>query len=490
MRMSLRTRLLLGILIGMIVLLAVFSALLYAIIRHTLIEQFDASLMNTAKMLSAIVEKETIDPNEDDAQDRIFQDDRSRLEFDVEVAMMTEFQAEGGRAYYQFRLDDGTSILRSPSLGERDLPCLAAMPETFVVRNTSLPDARPGRMIHYQFNPRAEGDENPEDGPLLLSVARDTSGLRDSLSLLRWLLINCSLVVVALSALVGWRVTKTGLRPVHALAAEIESVNEKALHRSFSPQAYPSELAPICDRLNALLQRIKSSFERERRFNADVAHELRTPLAGVRSSIEVSLSRNRDAQEYQAALQDCLKITTSMQKMIDTLLSLARLDAREVAAQSESIVLRDMIEDIWLGLADRAYDKNVSFENSIPPDTSCTSDPDHLRMIVSNILDNAVEYCDKGGRIWAVAECSANSVALSISNTGCRLHPDDVSHVFDSFWRRDESRTGTGRHCGIGLAVVKKLADVLNAKVEARIEAQVFTIHLLLPTIPATFEAS
>ena len=105
-------------------------------------------------------------------------------------------------------------------------------------------------------------------------------------------------------------------------------------------------------------------------------------------------------------------------------------------------------------------------------------------MIVSNVLDNAVEYCDRGGRIWTFTERSADSIILAVSNTGCRLEPDDVSHVFDSFWRSDESRTDTGRHCGVGLAVVRKLADVLNVKVEAEVEAQVFTIRLYLPATP------
>jgi two-component system sensor histidine kinase VicK len=170
--------------------------------------------------------------------------------------------------------------------------------------------------------------------------------------------------------------------------------------------------------------------------------------------------------------------------MIDTLLSLARLDAQQVSVQSENVALRNMVDDLWPRFGDRAYDKNVSFENNIPPDVSCASDTDHLAMIVSNVLDNAVEYCEPGGRIWTIAKHCEDAVLLSISNTGCQLQPKDVSHVFDSFWRSDESRTETGRHCGVGLAVVKKLADVLNATVEVQLEAQVFTMHLSLPCTP------
>jgi signal transduction histidine kinase len=103
-------------------------------------------------------------------------------------------------------------------------------------------------------------------------------------------------------------------------------------------------------------------------------------------------------------------------------------------------------------------------------------------MIISNILDNAVEYTKRKGQIRARTDRSENSIALSISNTGSGLNAEDVGHVFDFFWRKDKSRTDTGKHCGVGLAVVKKVSEALGLEVDATIEKDgVFIIYIKFP---------
>ena len=103
-------------------------------------------------------------------------------------------------------------------------------------------------------------------------------------------------------------------------------------------------------------------------------------------------------------------------------------------------------------------------------------------MILSNVFDNAVEHSNQAGQIWVKAKESTEFVTLSISNTGCKLKQQEVDKVFDSFWRGDESRKETGKHCGIGLAVVQRLVKTLGGNVKAEIEPeQIFTIHLSLP---------
>jgi signal transduction histidine kinase len=320
------------------------------------------------------------------------------------------------------------------------------------------------------------------DKTLTLVVARENMELIRFLRFFRFLLIGASVGIVLLSTGVGILVSSAGLGPIHTLAGTIRTVNERTLDPSFPAEAYPVELHPICDCLNALMQRIRYSFERERRFNADVAHELRTPLAGIQTTIEVNLARRRDTDEYQQALRDCLAIARSMQKMVDTLLSLSRIDAQKLTVRRQAVPLRDLVESRWRHFADKAFDRGLTFENGVGEDIRCTSDPDHLSMILSNVLDNAVEYSNPSGLIRVKAEPSAESILLSISNTGCTLTPDAADHVFDAFWRQDPSRTNTGNHCGIGLAVVRKIADALGIAVEAQVQPDgVFTIRLAIP---------
>lgn len=490
MIVSLRTRLLLGVVTGTAVLLGVLCVSVYAITRRHLIGEFDRSLLTTARMLSAVIEEENLNEKDEGARDAEVADGQGRpltervLELDIEVGMTGEFNDLNGGAYYQFWDHDRSLTIRSPSLGSRDLAQLDGSQTTPAYLACTLPDGKRGRLVQLRFNPRTEQghQEQAQRKVLTLVVARDTGDLHGFLFFMRWLLLGSSVVVVVLSTGLGLIVTHTGLSPVASLARGIESVHEDNLDRRFSGQEYPKELVPICSCLNDLFGRLKSAFDRQRQFNADLAHELRTPLAGIQSVIEVSLLRGRQPAEYQDSLQDCLRITRTMHRMIDTLLSLARFDSGELSARSEQICLMRLIEDRWLSFADKAHDKNLTFENLADADVACISDRDHLGMIVSNVLDNAVEYSDVGGRIWVEAQRTEDILVLSISNSGCQLAAADVEHVFDSFWRSDDSRTGTGEHFGIGLAVVEKLAKALGISVKARSEQHgVFTISLELP---------
>ena len=492
MIVSLRTRLLSGVIIGTAVLLAILCTSVYVFARRNVIHQFDKSLLATAKLLSAVIEDESFERKEDggehegEVKDEGSEKSAERgLEFEFDVRMTPEFNNLDGGAYYQFRSQDGGWTVRSPSLGPRDLPQIEGALTTPAYHECILPDGKRGRSVSLRFVPRrAEHDEERLEGKILtLAVAKDASDLHDFLRFMKWLLFGSSLIMIVLSTGLGLTVTRTGLRPIRVLANGIESVHEGNLGRRFSKDAYPVELLPICECLNALLERLRSSFEREQRFNADVAHELRTPLAGVQSVIEVCLSRRREPKEYQDSLQSCLEIAKSMHKMIDTLLSLAKSESRRISARSQTVHLKSLIEYHWRNFADKAYDRNLTFENFLDDDVTCTSDKEHLGMIVSNILDNAVEYSNEGGRIRVEAKKAENLLLLSISNTGCELTGQDVEHVFDSFWRYDESRTETGRHSGIGLTVVRKMAEALGIKVEADLEQQgLFAIRLHLPS--------
>jgi two-component system, OmpR family, heavy metal sensor histidine kinase CusS len=511
MTVSLRTRLLSGVLLGMAVLLTLFCITIYSLTGRTVVRNFDDSLLASARLLSAFIEdkgfvpqkesdedapdaseeesaqesndesvEESDEPSSDEMNEESSEDsseedsDEEHLERDLElefnIRMTPEFANLYGGAYYQFWTQDRDKTIRSPSLGQEDLRDFEDESDNPFYGECSLPRGKPGRAIRIRFIPRSDDDNSAVENTLTLVVARESTELVHFLLIFRWLLIGSSAGIVLLSTGVAMVVSGAGLRPIHALAGTIRTVNEQTLEQSFATEAYPVELHPICDCLNALLQRIRFSFERERRFNADVAHELRTPLAGIQTTLEVTLARRRDPEEYQQALRDCLAIARSMQKMVDTLLSLSRLDAQKLTIRRQTIPLRPLVESRWRVFADKAFDRGLTFENRVAEGVACVSDADHLSMIFSNIFDNAVDYTDKGGRIWVGAESAGDSTVLSISNTGCTLAPESAERVFDAFWRQDASRTGTGNHCGIGLAVVRKIADALGISVSAKVE--------------------
>jgi two-component system, OmpR family, heavy metal sensor histidine kinase CusS len=316
--------------------------------------------------------------------------------------------------------------------------------------------SKPDRILRQAPKPRES--EHTQGNTFTVVVARDASDVYSFLAVFRWLLLSCSVGIVLLSGTVSAQVTKIGLRPVHSLAREIRSVDEEALRPLFTLDAYPAELTPICTCLNELMERIKRSFTRERRFNADVAHELRTPLAGLQSTIEVCLARPRKAQDYQAALTNCLAISQAMSRLVNTLLALSRLETNQIHLNRQSLSLKRQIEKTWQSFADQAHDKQLTYHNQIPDSLCCYTDQDHFTMILTNMLDNAVDNCNTGGQITVQARSNDQGITLSLSNTGCRLNPADADLVYDVFWRGDSARTGKGTHCGIGLTLVQKVA--------------------------------
>ncbi len=471
---SLRTRLLTGIIGGMILLLAIFSLLIYVVIRSSLLEQFDTSLASVAQVLAASVEL-----------------DNDEIELEFEVQQMPEFQNSEHPTYYQLWKTDGTVAAKSPLLGAHDLIRFEGTLKKLVFSTSKDRNGQPQRAVGLKFVPRiSDNDEENNDDlsqatneqALTMVVARDISDLQGQLWFLRWLLLTASAAVIILSLLIAAVVVRQGLRPLNSIASEIATIRENNLATRIAAEHVPSEVIPIKNRLNEFLSRLEASFNRERQFNADVAHELRTPLAGIRSTIDVALSRTRDNDEYKRVLSDCHAIVENMQTIVNNLLMLARLDAQQASFKTEHIQLAELVKSCWQCVCNKAHKREIIFENRIPSEITCESDPEHLSMVVLNILDNAVEYADEAGQIRTTARRTDDSLEFTISNTGCELTAEQVLKVFDCFWRGDSSRSDTGTHCGLGLALVQRLVTALGGNAIAELQPDgIFTIRVILP---------
>lgn len=468
---SLRTRLLLGTVGGMVLLLACFSLIVYAVIRQALLNEFDRSLTSTAEILAGSVEVEA-----------------DGMAVDFEVRQTPEFNDAKRSALYQIWKPNGEVAIKSPLLGTRNLPCFHGPVSTPAYQAFYDPcENRPHRAVGVRFSPGAEA-ENADDPPtnaaqqtLVMVVARDAGTLHSQLNFLKWLLLGAAGGTTGLTLLVGNVVVRRGLHPLKSIAAEIAAIDEESLDAHITDETAPAEIKPIRDRLNNLLSRLREAFERERRFSANVAHELRNPLAGMRSTIEVTLTRDRGGPEYRQALSECLGIVDGMQAMVSNLLLLARMDADQMAFHMEGIVLSELVESSWEAFSAKATERGLTFDNRIPGDLTLTCDRQSLLVVFSNLFGNAVEYANPGGRIWVQAHEADGSVEITTANTGCRLNPEQAVRVFDRFWRADPSRSDAGTHCGLGLSLVRRIAQALGGSTSATVEDATFILRLRLP---------
>jgi signal transduction histidine kinase len=224
----------------------------------------------------------------------------------------------------------------------------------------------------------------------------------------------------------------------------------------------------VVAKINELIARLRESFVREKRFTADASHELRTPLAGLRTTLEVAASRDRGAPEYRAAIEQSVAVVLQMQALCENLMALARLDAGLVPVHVQEVALRALLQDCWHQFEVRACERRLTFKNEIDSESRVATDPDQLRILVSNLLSNAATYTSSGGtvRVRSGMAGEESAVLLEVLNTGPRIPDEVLPHIFDRFFRGDSTRS-EGVHCGIGLALVRGVSDALGLAVTA-----------------------
>ncbi|HUU85404.1 MAG TPA: ATP-binding protein [Phycisphaerae bacterium] len=449
---SIRRRLLLGTALGTAVVLSAAALTLYVMMRASLFAEFDGALRQRVQTLASLVEQEG---------------DQIDLEFTE--TDMAQFERPDRPEYFQVWLADGATVERSPSLGGENLPRLDGPLNETVIRPGVLPDGRSGRLAGLTFRARLD-DEDPGasvPGQVTLVLARDVENVNAALGSLRVVLLLVGGAATLLSVVVlAWTV-RFGLKPVSRMADEIEGIDEKCLSARIDPARAPLELEPVTRRLNDLLVRLEAAFAREKTLTADVAHELRTPLAGIRSTLEVSLSRERSAGAHREAIGDCLSICKQTQTMVENLLALTRLDAGGREPDCRPVQVDILIRDAWAPFDGPAADRRLRVQWEVQRDLTFNTDADRLQLVLSNIFENAVNHVNEGGEIGVNCAADDGRLRLIVSNTGSLISAEQIHHVFDRFWRADAARKDVGAHCGLGLSLCKEIVERLGGRITA-----------------------
>ena len=445
-----------------------------AFLVHTLgkgvTEEFDRSLLAQARALAALCE------NEGDG-----------IEFDYAPASMPQFERAHAPDYFQFWHSDGTPLLRSRQ-AMRMLQRQPAVQEPTVVWNVPLPDGRTGRAVQLSFTveflPDDEDESDPHASPsgvsvppvgdaaatsgsplppieLILVVARGRERLDHLLGIVRWSVLGSGVLVILFSILLSWRLLVSGLAPLDEIADQVRGLDAENLDARVALDAPPRELAPVVKQLNALLGRLSASFERERRFAGNVAHELRTPIAELRSLATVAAKWPDDEAAQAAFFGDVGQIATRMEGVISDLLLLARCQAGVERIVPASLDLRQLVMETWRSLADRAAARGLRLEIDIPDGLVLRSDPSKLGIALANLLGNAVSYAHEGTSIECRAAGEGEGFALLICNAADPVPAADIAHLTEPFWRGDPARSSS-QHAGLGLSLVAAIAKLLG----------------------------
>lgn len=466
---SLGTRLLAGMIGSFAMLLIVFGLILDASIEYMLVREFDFYLETLAKTLAAAA-----------------QTNESGVEVKLVPESLPDIAAVEGELFSQYWTEHGTVVAKSANLGNADLPRPSIAAGGSQVQPFVLPDGRHARAaaIAFSIPPHAAAPAGlPEETAMLtLVVARDTTDLESHIRQLRWLLVASGVATMGVGAMVSVLVIRRGLKPLGDVAARIGVLGENNLEARIPAAAMPEEIAPLVERLNDLLYRLQQAFARERALTSDVAHELRTPVSGILSTVGVTLSYERTPSDYREALEDVREIARQMRSMIENLLTLARLDAGQAQMQQEPIDVRELVAQSWQRCESQAAARGLTLHSEVAEDFRPVSDRSAMSMVLSNLLENATQYADERGDIWVTARHVDGLAEVAVANTGCTLTHEQVPRVFDRFWRSDVSRKEASLHVGLGLPLVRRIAESLGGTATATVSAtNVFTVRVAWP---------
>ena len=417
---SLRRRLLGLLLGGVTVAWLVTMVFSYIDAHHEVDELFDAELAQAAQTLLALATHDDGDEIEDlgEATHKY----QRRLRFQIWRA-------------------DGTLLLRSKNSPATPLTEASGFSET---------RGNDGHWRHFsQWN----------EGNSLQVQVSENHHIRDELiGHIAWRLLFPALFGLPLIGLWVWIATRRGFASLDGIARQIASRDPQQLQPVY-PATAPEEIRTLLESLNGLFRRVEHTLEAERRFTADAAHELRTPLAALQAQLQVA-QRARDGEERDRSMNQLQSGLTRAAHLVDQMLHLARLDPESSLPDPKDVNLAGLAEEVCADLGPQILVKNIDFDLTATADDKVTGQPEWLRVLIRNLVDNAVRYTPEGGVVRVDITRNDSGVMLSVADSGPGIPINERESVLRRFHRLNQ---GSQPGSGLGLAIVARIAELHGA---------------------------
>ena len=293
----------------------------------------------------------------------------------------------------------------------------------------------------------------------VLLAVESLHSIQSDLAVVRNVLFLALPLVVLIAGVGGFLLATRSLAPVRLMADQARSITDKNLNTRLDIGAAHEELQVLTDSFNELLSRLDQSFETMRRFVADASHELRTPLAVIRGEADVALAQDRSPGEYQESLAIIQDEARRLSRLVDDLLNLARADAGHVNLRVDEFYLNDLLAECCRSVEAAAGARQIDLECRCPGDVAFHGDQELLRRLVLNLLDNAIRYTPAGGKIVVSLETAESELRILVSDTGIGVSPEAAPYIFGRFYRGDQARSRQNGGFGLGLSIVKWIAE-------------------------------
>jgi two-component system sensor histidine kinase QseC len=456
LRNSIRRRLLANLLITIAFVSLITLGLSYNDARQEVQELFDAQMAQSARVLQALLLPRLETGTTEELQ--------ALIETYTQVPAMTrpresDVQAHAFGHEYERKLafqvwDRKQKLLLYSAMS----PTNALSNESLAPENRGFSDEVVGAYDWRVFSLWDESDQ------YLIQVGERYDVRNELITQISRQLVTPSLVSLPFLGLMIWVGIGRGLRPVQRVTNEVTRRDPKYLE-PLAVDPVPTEIRPLVSSLNKLFERLDNALETERRFTDDAAHELRTPLAALKTQAQVSLRATSD-EERQQALRQVINSVDRASHLVEQMLTLARLDPSSSTLVREKVNVHDLAADVVAQLVPAAIQKNLNIEITGDESAVVSVEPVSMSILIRNLVDNAIRYTPiEGDVVIHVDKTGDGKVVLSVLDTGPGIAAELQERVFDRFYRVvGNSSSG----CGLGLSIVRRVADLNGLHLELR----------------------
>jgi two-component system, OmpR family, heavy metal sensor histidine kinase CusS len=380
---------------------------------------------------------------------------------------------------YDIQVSDpgGDPLFRSDRIKDGGLP----RPTSLDTGQVAYEDFHRGRVGRFRLLSRVIPGPG---GPLVLQIAASSEGDDEELRELMAALAIAGPLALALAIGGGYLLARKALAPVDRMAAEADQITATRLDRRLEVPNPGDELGRLAGTLNGMMARLERSFEEIRRFTADAAHELRTPLAVMRNAVEVALRSPRDPEDYRRVLGDVLEEIERLTRLAEQLLFLCREDAGLVPLALRQVRLEGLVRETTEHMMAVADAKGVMLSCGALAPVTIRGDLDQIRRLLFNLLDNAIKFTPAGGTVGVRLGLSDGLARVEIADTGAGIAAEHLPHVFERFYRVDPARASEAEGVGLGLSICRSIAEAHGG--EIRVESAAGRGTRAILTFPAS----
>jgi heavy metal sensor kinase len=271
-------------------------------------------------------------------------------------------------------------------------------------------------------------------------------------------LVGAGAGVLLLGLAGGWWLATRAIRPIEDIGATALKIAAGDLSQRINVADTDSELGRLASVLNSTFSRLEAAFAHQARFTSDASHELRTPVSVVLTQTQSALAREREPAEYRQALEACQRAAQRMRKLTQSLLALARLDAGQDPMRREAFDLARVTRECVEMVRPLAAERGVELVCDLPA-MPCPGDAERISQVATNLLSNAIQFNHPGGQVRVSTRAENGVAVLTVADTGQGIPAQDLPHIFERFYRVEQSRSAAQGGTGLGLAISKAIVD-------------------------------